>query len=70
MIEKAGGIQGLIEKFHQSGLGDVVSSWISKDHNQAIKPDDLSKALGAENIQILSKKKGFYLSCCRYSSIR
>lgn len=56
MIEKAGGIQGLIEKFHQSGSGEVVSSWISTGQNQAIKPDDLSKALGAENIQILTKE--------------
>lgn len=56
MIDKAGGIEGLIEKFHQSGLGDVVSSWISTGQNQAIKPDDLSKAFGAENIQILAKE--------------
>ncbi len=56
MIDKAGGIEGLIEKFHQSGLGDVVSSWISTGQNQAIKPDELSKAFGAENIQILAKE--------------
>ncbi len=28
MLDQAGGIQGIIEKFQRSGLGDIVASWV------------------------------------------
>lgn len=56
--EKIGGVQGLLEKFQQSGLGDVAASWIGKGENQAVSPDQLVKALGADQVAALSKEAG------------
>lgn len=46
VISSMGGIQGLQEKFQQSGLGDQFASWVSTGDNQPVSPDDLDRALG------------------------
>ncbi|MDD5478140.1 YidB family protein [Rhodoferax sp.] len=43
-----GGLNGLVEKFNQAGLGDVVNSWIGHGANQAISADQLSGVLGSD----------------------
>ena len=45
MLDKAGGIQGIIEKFQSSGLGDTVASWVGTGQNQPVTPDQISQAL-------------------------
>jgi uncharacterized protein YidB (DUF937 family) len=50
-----GGLNGLVEKFNQAGLGDVVSSWIGKGENAPISADQLSGALGSD---VLGKVAG------------
>jgi uncharacterized protein YidB (DUF937 family) len=46
VITSMGGIQGLQEKFQQSGLGDQFASWVSTGENQAVSADQLEQALG------------------------
>jgi uncharacterized protein YidB (DUF937 family) len=46
----AGGLGGLVAKFQQAGLGDVVSSWIGSGQNQAISPDQLGQVLGQDTL--------------------
>ncbi len=41
-----GGLAGLIQTFHQKGLGDVVNSWVSTGQNQPISPDQVHSAFG------------------------
>ena len=43
-----GGLNGLVAKFNQAGLGDVVSSWIGSGENQPISADQLSGVLGQD----------------------
>ena len=43
-----GGLNGLVDKFNQAGLGDVVSSWIGSGANQPISADQLSGVLGQD----------------------
>ena len=43
-----GGLGGLVEKFQQAGLGDVVGSWIGTGQNQPISADQLSSVLGSD----------------------
>jgi len=50
-----GGLSGLVNKFNQAGMGDVVSSWIGKGENQPISADQLSSVLGNDT---LSKAAG------------
>jgi uncharacterized protein YidB (DUF937 family) len=58
VIEKHGGVQGLISQFEQQGLGGVVQSWVGTGANQAISTDQLHKALGADTVSQMAQKFG------------
>ncbi|WP_049622180.1 YidB family protein [Frateuria defendens] len=45
LIEKAGGLQGLIAILQQHGLGEAVQSWIGTGANQAVSGGQLGQAL-------------------------
>ena len=53
-----GGIAGLVEKFQQSGLGDVAKSWVSTGQNMPVSPDQLGGVLGDDMIAGLSRQTG------------
>lgn len=53
-----GGLGGLIAKFQQAGLGDVVGSWVGSGQNQPVSGDQLTEVLGADTIAGLSEKLG------------
>jgi uncharacterized protein YidB (DUF937 family) len=53
-----GGLNGLVQKFQQGGLGDVVQSWIGNGENQAISPDQLHSVLGSDVVSGLAQKVG------------
>jgi uncharacterized protein YidB (DUF937 family) len=53
-----GGLGGLLNQFQQSGLGDVMKSWIGPGQNQPISPNQLGSALGPQIIKILAQKTG------------
>jgi len=58
IIEKHGGIQGVVSEFERNGLGPTVKSWVGTGPNQPISPEDLQKALGPDLLQQLSQKSG------------
>lgn len=43
-----GGLGGLLAKFEQAGLGDIVNSWIGNGANQPISAEQLSGVLGSD----------------------
>ena len=53
-----GGLNGLVARFQQAGLGDVVGSWIGSGHNQNISGDQLSSVLGEDTLGALARKLG------------
>ena len=53
-----GGLSGLMEKFQQAGLGDVVASWVGTGANQPISGDQLSSVLGSDAVSGLAAKFG------------
>lgn len=53
LVQQNGGLEGLIAKFQQGGLGDVVQSWISTGPNLPISPEQLGQALGPDTLQQL-----------------
>lgn len=53
-----GGIGGLVTKFQQSGLGDVVASWISSGQNMPVSADQLRGALGDDTLSQLARQSG------------
>ncbi len=57
-IQQQGGVTGLVQKFHDNGLGHVVESWIGTGGNQPISPDQVHQVFGAEQIQSLAQQLG------------
>ena len=54
----AGGLGGLVAKFNQAGLGDVISSWIGKGENTPVSADQISGALGGDLVGNIAAKLG------------
>lgn len=53
-----GGLGGLVAKFQQSGLGDVVQSWISSGQNMPVSADQISNVLGNDTLGGLAQRLG------------
>ena len=53
-----GGLQGLIERFMQAGLGQQAQSWVSTGQNLPISAEDLLKVLGGGQFQQLTQQAG------------
>jgi uncharacterized protein YidB (DUF937 family) len=53
-----GGLGGLMAKFQQAGMGDVLNSWVGKGENQPISGDQLTNVLGSDAISGMAAKMG------------
>ena len=58
LLAESGGLNGLLEKFQASGLGETAASWVGTGANQDISPDQLRSALGNETIEHFASKMG------------
>ena len=46
LIERHGGVQGIISQLQQQGLGDTVKSWVASGPNQPISAQQIQQAFG------------------------
>ena len=53
-----GGLGNLLQRFQQSGHGDIINSWVGPGENRSITPDQLHQALGPEAVNNLSRMTG------------
>src|SRR5580765_5514774 len=58
ILEKHGGLQGVVSEFEKNGLGPTVNSWVGTGPNQSISPDQLHRVVGPELLQQLAEKSG------------
>ena len=58
LLTQSGGLQGLANKFSQSGHGGVFSSWVGTGENLPISADQIQKVLGSEQVNALAAKIG------------
>jgi uncharacterized protein YidB (DUF937 family) len=58
LIEKHGGIQGIVAQLEQQGLGGTVRSWVGTGPNQPITPDQVHQAFGADTVKGLAARMG------------
>jgi uncharacterized protein YidB (DUF937 family) len=54
----SGGLGDLLKQFQQNGQGEAANSWVSNGPNKQISPDDLGRALGADQLNALSAQSG------------
>src|ERR1044072_7561594 len=56
LLTQSGGLQGLANKFSQSGQGDAFSSWVGMGENQALSGDQIQEALGSDQISAIAAR--------------
>ena len=54
----SGGLGDLIERFKQSGHGQVADSWVKTGPNQQLAPQQLEQAIGPHVLNTLSQQTG------------
>lgn len=58
VIDECGGMDGLIKKFQDKGLGDVVQSWIGNTPNKSVTADQITNVLGPNLLQKVASHVG------------
>jgi len=58
LIERHGGVQGIVAQLQQQGLGETVKSWVGTGPNQPISPNQVHEAFGSDTINQLAAKFG------------
>lgn len=58
MFNQHGGLNGLVEKFKESGLGEQAASWVGKGENLPVSADQISSVLGSGAIAEMAAKFG------------
>jgi len=58
LLAQSGGLQGLANKFSQSGQGDTFSSWVGMGENQSISSNQIQNVLGSEQVKARAAKMG------------
>ncbi len=54
----SGGLNELLKRLEQNGLGDAGRSWVGTGPNQPVTPDSLEKAAGADTLDALARETG------------
>ena len=53
-----GGLPGLIQAFHDKGMGGLVQSWVGTGQNLPISADQISHVLGSDQVKQLAASAG------------
>ena len=58
ILQQNGGIEGVLAKFQQGGLGQQAQSWIGTGQNMPISPDALSQIFGHGQLGQIAQQLG------------
>ncbi|HEU5245533.1 MAG TPA: YidB family protein [Candidatus Udaeobacter sp.] len=58
LLAQSGGLQGLANKFSQSGQGGAFSSWVGMGENQPVSSNQIQEALGSDQIRAIANRMG------------
>ena len=58
LIEKHGGVQGIVAQLEQQGLGGTVRSWVGTGANQPLTAEQIHQAFGSDTVKQLAAKIG------------
>ncbi len=56
--QQPGGLSGLVQNFHDKGLGSIVSSWVGSGQNLPISAEQIQTAMGSGMVAQLAAKAG------------
>jgi uncharacterized protein YidB (DUF937 family) len=58
LMNNAGGLQGILAKLQQGGLGEAAQSWVGTGANQPVSADQLGGALGPDLMGMIARQLG------------
>ena len=58
LIERHGGVEGMVNQLRTSGLGPSVNSWINEGPNAAVAPGDVHRAFGDQTMNEIAANAG------------
>lgn len=58
MLQKNGGLDGVLGKFRQAGMGAQADSWVSNGQNMNVSPDELQQIFGSGSINDVASQLG------------
>jgi uncharacterized protein YidB (DUF937 family) len=58
LLQQNGGLEGVLGKFRQAGMGAQADSWVSTGPNMNISPDQLQEVLGSGAFGDIASKLG------------
>ena len=58
LLAQSGGLQGLANKFEQSGHGNAFQSWVGMGENHPISSDQVQNVLGPEQVNAIATRMG------------
>jgi len=58
LVQQQGGLPGLLEKFSNGGMGELVSSWVGSGGNLPVSAEQIQQVLGNEQVTALAEKFG------------
>lgn len=58
LMAQNGGLDGLLAKLRQGGLGDIVQSWLGNGQNLPVSAEQITQALGSPQIAAVAKQVG------------
>src|ERR1700746_3113601 len=58
LLAQSGGLQGLANKFAQSGQGNAFQSWVGMGENQPISNNQIQNVLGSGQVNAIATRMG------------
>ncbi len=58
LVDKEGGLDGLVAQLSKGGLGGAASSWEGKGPNKKVDGTQVRRALGKDHVKMVAKKEG------------
>ena len=58
LLQKFGGLDGLMAKFQEKGFGDLIASWVGTGQNKSISADQIMEIFGKRNVQDVAAQAG------------
>ena len=65
-----GGLPGLLESFHEKGLGEIASSWVGTGQNLPISSEQIGQVLASDQVQQLAAKAGLSPDLARLVAVQ
>lgn len=57
-VQRSGGLNAVLERFRQKGLGGQAQSWLSTGPNQPIDPQSVEQVVGQDELQQMAQRLG------------